>query len=1228
MKTWLKIVALILLLGALAGYFLVPRLIRVDRIQAQLTTQLSEKLGQPVQIESVRWHWFPLPYVGLYNTRLHYEAADLVLPEARLYPDWFSLFGSEATVSKIVLKRPEITLRIRGDFSESLPEITLPRLKIAIDGGILHVQSLAPLFGVVTKTFDLTAIAASARLSPDHIALQLNAKATFSKSLSLKGDYALKEHKYALETRWEGLHLHQAITSTAHGTLIPLDSAANFQAKVSGTGTATVSADLEGELPCFLYKPKNEKVLFDCGLVNLHLDKIGNEIAIAVKELAMDTPGLHLSGTIKRTVATEGAEPIWRLDLVGKDLDVGKIRKTLLTLYGDNPIVRDLFNVVRGGTVKTATYTFNGRAADFEYLKYQVITAEAADAIIHIPAAKLTLEGVNGRMRIEGGTLFVTDANGRLGKSKGKNCSLKFNLLDEIKNPPFSLDVDIDADATDLVRTLYGLIPYEDFRRELSQLSNVEGTGSGHLRIGPTLQNFGVGVNVTAMDVKGRYGRLASPFHIRKGTMQIEPHRVSWAGIVGNLGNHQIRGLTGSMDWEHEPLLHIDNINATLDGKTLLSDLSHYKAVADYLAPILTSLAGTIQVTQGTFEGPPLDYEKWHYTALATLKNLSWTSPLLDGAPVTGHSGELSLSDKAIKLSHNAARFQKSNLNVDGTFQHQLLANWQGTVDLSGNLAEELGPWLRNQGWLPYVAQPRLPAKITGMHLDWNDKNLTATGTLVAGGAGLKKPPQLTFNVRSSEQNPLALAIEVVGQAQHGRLQFDLLDQDPETFRLGWQGELTAQTLKRLIANDTLFTGAIKGNCTITVPTEPAPPSVVGQLSVTGCRLPLDETAAKYLDIRELKLAGGRGMAMIQRLVLGLTEQEQLTLAGEVHAVPGGLTLALNLTSPQLTKKTAEDFLEQLKKLRSKVGAPEKADKKTVGRAITGTVRFDLDKFISGPNKEEAAEDEGPLIWSPIKGVLTLKPHGRMSAEIETAKLCCLDIKGTWVSDPVLGVSHFSLATTCPTPPKFEEVLPCVGIKQNVVQGEFLLNADLFGVPSFWHHGRATITSGKGRILRMKLLSKVFSVVNLTDLFTSDGFPNFAEKGFAYSELLIESHIKENELIIDKAMVRGEGLNLFARGKLNLGTHQADITLLIAPFKTIDTIVGHVPLVGRVIGGREAAIITIPVGIKGDIRDPDVTVLAPDAVGEGLLNLVKNTLLLPFRILSPILPGPGAAPPK
>lgn len=1222
MRTRTKVILLALLLGVAGAVLLIPRFLSVDRVRQEITRQLSEHLGGAVEIESVRWHWLPLPHLSLYNAHLRYEEVDLTAPESRLYPNWLSAFLREPELGKVVLKNPDITVRLNGNLdTRPLPELRLPRLRLAIDNGSLRLVSTGPIQGIATNELKLTALSASIKVAPEAATLQLKAKSSFSKSLMFRGRYDFARHTYTLDTEWEEFRLHEAVTSFADGKVVPVESTANIKGKIKGSGMDTISAELYGEMPCFLVKPKDKKVLIDCGFADLLFEKKGDNLQLHIKDLELKTPGLRLRGTINRASPDKESEPVWSIDLAGSDLDVTQIRTTVLTLFGTDEIVQDICEIVRGGTAKSATYTFTGRAADFEYLSNQVITAEAANVSLFIPEIDLRLDEASGQMIIKDGFLTLSGASARLGQSRGKNCSLTLGLLDEHHNPVFKLDLDIDAEAGDLMQVLFNLVHYEPFQKELFHFSHLKGKGSGHLSIGDTLNDLNVTVTVSGMEVMGRYDRLSAPFHAHRGTLRIDPHRVSWSGIQGTVGDHRILDLAGSVDWHKEPRLRIERFSADLDGETLLNGLNYYPALAEHLAPLISKLSGAIKLTNGTLEGPPLEFEKWRYTAALTLQNVAWQSPLL-GPEITGQQGRVQMSDQQIQLIDNKGRFLKSALEVKGIFNHTVLGSWHGWVEFAGSLDKELGGWLKEQQWLPGRFLPKLPGKIKGLRLDWDENSFAASGSFMAGGISLKRPPEFTFRFKSSDLNPLVVSLGFMDQERKAQLDLDLLDRIPETFRFAWQGELRAQTMKRLFTDSALLNGHLEGNCEVVMPPLPQQPRFNGQLAGTELLWPWEAQSLMPLSIKAFRVHGANGITAIEQLLLSLNAEEQLAITGTVNSLPQGVRLGLNLSSPHLTRKTALDFLNDLKSLRAKAGAADADSEKPPALEVTGTVHFKLDEFISGP-KETGAEpaSASTLAWKPLKGVVTLQPHGKMIADIESGMLCCMNTKGTWYSDPQMGVSHFTIDTACPEPPKFEEVLPCVGIKQNVVEGNFTLAADLYGNLDHWQSGKAVISSAKGRILRMKFLSKVFSVVNLTDIFTSDGFPKFDEKGFAYSELILETSIKDNELIIDKAIVRGEGLNLFARGKLHLDTYQADITVLIAPFKTLDTLVAKVPLVGRAIGGKEAAIITIPVGVKGDIRDPTVTVLAPGAVGEGLLNIVTNTLLLPFNILSPILPG-------
>jgi hypothetical protein len=76
------------------------------------------------------------------------------------------------------------------------------------------------------------------------------------------------------------------------------------------------------------------------------------------------------------------------------------------------------------------------------------------------------------------------------------------------------------------------------------------------------------------------------------------------------------------------------------------------------------------------------------------------------------------------------------------------------------------------------------------------------------------------------------------------------------------------------------------------------------------------------------------------------------------------------------------------------------------------------------------------------------------------------------------------------------------------------------------------------------------------------------------------------------------------------------VNLLVAPFRTINDIISHIPIVNRIAG---RTLISIPVQISGNLDDPNIIPLAPSAVGEEIKGIMKGTLTLPFKIVEPIV---------
>jgi hypothetical protein len=64
-------------------------------------------------------------------------------------------------------------------------------------------------------------------------------------------------------------------------------------------------------------------------------------------------------------------------------------------------------------------------------------------------------------------------------------------------------------------------------------------------------------------------------------------------------------------------------------------------------------------------------------------------------------------------------------------------------------------------------------------------------------------------------------------------------------------------------------------------------------------------------------------------------------------------------------------------------------------------------------------------------------------------------------------------------------------------------------------------------------------------------------------------------------------------------------------------VVSKIPLVNYVLKGT---LISIPLRITGKLDDPRIIILSPTAVGKGMLGIMKRTLLLPVKIIEPVIP--------
>ena len=1209
---------------------LLPRFVDLDALKSKMSAQVNAKLEGKLQTDRLEWAWLPLPHLNLRNTRFTSEETTLAVPLAKVYPDWLALFRGQVRIGTVVLVKPDILVKRLPTTISEPPDPELAGLKVVIRNGSLQIAPDSQ-WPVLRNTFSMTDLNGSVAVSLDDIEFDLAGKPTNGEHLAVSGDYLRQDAAYRLKFACRKFNPHEIFTSFAKGKLAPGDSPLNLSGNLEGRGFEfeKISGTIVGDAPCLLAFPKDKKILLNCGVVDLAFAKDGDELLLTLNELELHEPGLKLAGTVRRSAGDmAGGAPVWQIDLKGEDLDLTQIRAAVLATWEENAIAQKIGHIVQGGTVGKASYSFKGTTADFEYVRKMHVTAEAIDASIMIPEGNLLLTDVTGKMRIENGLLVVDGEQAKMGNSRGTNGRLILGLPDD--NFTFKLDVDLDADLAELPDVLKRLVDHQPFQEELAKFSGVSGRATGHLHLGDHLRNFKVAIDVASMQGKGRYAPLAWDFAIEGGGMTIAPPLVQWRNVRGVYGPHAVKKTAGQVRWPDDIVLDVSALDAVLAAKELdKENLSYFKEITGALHEQITRADGRIELRNTTISGKASEPKQWKADTDILVQSLVVETPFFP-EPLRIKQGNGHLSNTTITVANATGSIFGDTFTLGASLSHQAFAALRGKVSLQGKVGQGLGQWLKDRHLVSPSLFPHLPFQVESLQVDLQEGKTLAKGVILPEGSLFHRPPKADISMEFSKDDPLKMAAHVYGGKEEATISVDFLDNTRETFLFSWKGELSKQTVDQLLDRKNLLQGKIGGDFQLYLPSDPSKVAFSGQLEANNLRWFWDEAAERFVDIQELRLAGVGKDLKVKRLECVFDNQESIAVNGLVSRVANGLALKLDLASPSLSKKTLLDFQETLKRIKDSGRKPDASGEpqQTPPWSITGTVTFDLDTFTSGPKPGDTKPST--LVWQPLKGEIRIHPQWRLSALINNGRLCCLDTTGEWFSTPELGTSHFSLSSACPTPPRFENVLPCLGYPQDLIEGEFSLNGRLEGAIDNWKAGNLQIDSHQGRILRMKLLAKIFSVVNITDLFTAgpEGGAEMSSKGFPYTDLHLKTHVKDNDLIIDEAVVRGEGLNLFARGKMNLSTFEMDVVVMISPFKTLDAIVSKVPLVGRVIGGETATLVTFPVGVTGKASDPEVTLLPPGAVGEGLLNIVKRTLLLPFHILSPVLPDAAPEPAK
>ena len=862
-----------------------------------------------------------------------------------------------------------------------------------------------------------------------------------------------------------------------------------------------------------------------------------------------------------------------RLDLEG--VRVKEVRKLLDPLRGRSKVLREIFDILRDGEVLQARCYSEGRSLhDLLKAENLWVRGEVRGLYLLLPAGRLPLEGICGRGEISGGILRGWGIEARMGDSVARKGRVAIGLLKE-KDLLF-VEAEVEVKAGDVIRYLPRLLK-GSLAKELKEVKEARGGMRGRLLLQGRLSSPQPDIEISHMKVAFRYKDLP-PISLRGGYLRWRQGSLRWEEISGKAGRSSLERCGGKISLRGKPILEVSSLRGVF----------HLEEIEDWLRK--GGIALKVKGLRGLFRIEDLKLEAslkpWHLRSISfrgTPAGASFRHPSLP--PLRLKGGEVAFDGHSISLKEVAF----STAGGGGTLSGKLspFTFRGGENRLSGHLSvsPELAHWIYKRFRLPRALRPKPPYEVEALSLLHRGEEWSLSG-LFSFPQGQRVEAELSAGARR-----LALRRLFFKGEKEATLSLLL---SKGKLSLSFSGELRGGDVGQMLEENPLRRGSLKGRVEISFDLDrPLRSKAWGRLEVRDFSLP-----GYPAHITGLKLRGKGRVLMIEGAALKAPFGD-LRLEGLLRAREGGFLLDMRLQARRLDVKKVEEFFKGFK------GGASRGSEK--GPSIKGKVNWEVEELVWGK-----------FLGKDAKGTLLL---GQRGSELKVSKIdiCGIGGKGSLRWQRTRALSF-----------KFEREegnlsssLCCLLGKCNLAEGKFDLVARVRA--SGRHNPLKENSTGEirflawgGRIHRWEVLSRLLSLINFPELLR--GRTGIKGEGLPFESITVKAKLRNGRLFLQEAVLDGPSLKAIGEGEIDLIKEEVDMTVLLAPMRTVDTVLNRIPLLGKVLTGKSGTFVSFPFRVKGSLSHPKITSLEPSAVGSGLLGVMKRMLQLPVQIIKPVLP--------
>ncbi len=1209
------VLSLLLLAGAFL--FVTPHVITSSpKTRSLLKEVIQREIHAEADFSSLTWYWFPIPHLAFLDARVKSPDFSLDASTVGVYPDWFSLISGRPAISGIDLEDCQFVLKRLG--KEETSGLILPR-HVKVTNGFFEVSKGLRLSFLPFKNKRpyIKNLYGYLDISGKKLRADLKGNTRQAAAIELKGNVDLEGLGYSIKGRIDQLDL-SALKVKRVTTIrqFPTYGFVNIEFEVEGKGLEKSQGAIRAYSNCVISKAQALSAVFSCGSLFLKYSYANGEAEIILEDLDIKQPRLHMKGKA-RIFKRKGR--YWAIaDISGNDLDLGQIRDALNALSIKDKDVKDFCTAIRRGTVEHATLHLDAPLSKWHSLSGMYIKGSARDVNIYVKDEDFFVDSASGPFEIIDGVLYVKGARARLRKTTGTKGSLVLGLSKGCEQ--FKLDILLMAHAQDVRWALLKFTHEKRLHEELGKISRLEGKVKGRLWVGDRKHHKKVKVFVQDTRLSGFYETLGMNIKIREGKAQYEEDTLSLFDVSGLLGPNSVEGLGGRISWQnHLFKILIERARGKFQAESLLSLCKRFDIETAFFKEKEVDVSGPFALNRLRLNMSLDGTASMTYLVSFSPLGMNLRTNMLPG-DVYLKKGRVQVSNKKVSIRDLKTRLGGDWFYLTADLSHQGFDNWSGSIKSSGVVRRGLWSWLEKKGLHMDEFNLHLPFYARDFRILFTNGHTTGfEGGLEWKGAGVR------LKVKGST-GPHKLDIERLEISRAGKscvVGFRRsTSRERESLAFSFKGEVDVDVLDAILMKNILLKGKAKGDFSAAFSEADGKRtySLKGNIDIQGLNWIWGPVSGLFF--KRLSVLSKNGQGSVKAKIDFF--HDLVDANGTFETRPGKLLGVFHFFAPRLSAKSfgiIQDFSNQGEGALGGARPQKKQNEEEAelfGELAKGlNIRFDFNteevRYAVTEFSENRKAKPHELILKHLKGSAVVEGNVLRRLEAYSDDTCGLDLYLRKQNEKGSVFSEFSAITPSGHQARFEEVLDCLGVKQDLITGPVTLNLYLRGKDRvLLGDGSLKIKARNGYIHRFGLLSKIFSVVNIVDIFSLN--KGLLEGTSPYKKLLVDAKIKSGCIHMKKAYIRGQGINFYGTGDVFLNKKSLDLIIFIQPLKTVDKIITSLPIIGGIIGGENKSLFAIPVKVSGNWNDPRVDTLQTKTVTDIFKKLIFNVITAPFSM--------------